>query len=715
VSDATPPDLDYRRLLMASPNAYAVLSPDLRIIDANPAWLSLVHGPPDHYIGRYFFDALPARMDDAARDLRAMFHRVLDRKRPETIPLIHYPLPTLPDGGAHGPWQDRYWTVNCAPLLGNDGTVVAILAGPIDITDLVTSREGPDDVPGGAALRLNEQLAGERRRFRQLMQQAPGFIAVGHGSDHVFELVNDAYYQLVGHRDIIGKPVREALPELEGQGFYELLDRVYATGEPFIGRAMPIQLQLRPGAPPVERYIDFIYQPILGEDGAVTGIFVQGHDVTDAHELAVRVSHQAAHDALTGLVNRREFEARLSRLFDGLRDSTAQHALIYLDLDQFKVVNDTCGHAAGDELLRQVADVLRRHVHPCHTLARLGGDEFGLLLEDTGTESARALAETLRQAIDDLEYTRDQRTFGCSASLGVVAFGSEIGGITDALSAADSACFLAKEKGRNRVQMHWADDDELAERRREMDWVGRLREALSDGRILLYAQRIAALRAAPERQHVELLVRLRDVDGSIVPPMAFIPAAERYGVMPAVDRHVIAAAFRHLASMAPDERSRISLSVNLSGRTLSDENLVPFIRGLLDAMPVHRGEICFEVTETAAVHNLAHTTRLLHELRAMGFCFALDDFGSGMSSFSYLKHLPVDFLKIDGAFIRNVRHDRADAAMVEAIARVAKVMDIRTVAEYVEDAETCTLLTGLGVDYAQGFGVHVPEPLETLC
>jgi EAL domain-containing protein (putative c-di-GMP-specific phosphodiesterase class I) len=296
-----------------------------------------------------------------------------------------------------------------------------------------------------------------------------------------------------------------------------------------------------------------------------------------------------------------------------------------------------------------------------------------------------------------------------------VAFGSEIGGITDALSAADSACFLAKEKGRNRVQMHWADDDELAERRREMDWVGRLREALSDGRILLYAQRIAALRAAPERQHVELLVRLRDVDGSIVPPMAFIPAAERYGVMPAVDRHVIAAAFRHLASMAPDERSRISLSVNLSGRTLSDENLVPFIRGLLDAMPVHRGEICFEVTETAAVHNLAHTTRLLHELRAMGFCFALDDFGSGMSSFSYLKHLPVDFLKIDGAFIRNVRHDRADAAMVEAIARVAKVMDIRTVAEYVEDAETCTLLTGLGVDYAQGFGVHVPEPLETLC
>jgi diguanylate cyclase (GGDEF)-like protein len=442
---------------------------------------------------------------------------------------------------------------------------------------------------------------------------------------------------------------------------------------------------------------------------------VQGHDVTDAHELAVRVSYQAAHDALTGLVNRREFEARLARVFDAMREGTREHALIYLDLDQFKVVNDTCGHAAGDELLRQVADVLRGHVQPRHTLARLGGDEFGLLLEDASAAEAQALAETLREAIDNLEYTRGQRTFGCSASLGVVVFGAEIGGMTDALSAADSACFLAKEKGRNRVQMHWADDHELAERRREMDWVGRLREALAEGRIVLHAQRIGALTPRlDDRERMELLVRLRDVDGSLVPPMAFIPAAERYGVMPAVDRHVICAAFRYLASLPPADRDRLSLSVNLSGRTLSDENLVPFVRGLLEATPIHRGEICFEVTETAAVHNLAHTARLLHELREMGFRFALDDFGSGMSSFSYLKHLPVDYLKIDGAFIRNVRRDRADAAMVEAIARVAKVMDIRTVAEYVEDAATCELLAGLGVDYAQGYGVHVPEPLDAV-
>lgn len=708
---APTPGLDYQRLLMASPNAYAVLSRDLRIIDANPAWLALANGPPRNYIGRRFFDALPARMQESARDLRALFSRVIERGQADTLPLLHYPLP-IAQGNGEG-WQDRYWSVSSAPLHDDAGRVAGLLVCPIDITQHVLETEAASDLKrSNTARRASAQMARERQRFRQLMQQAPGFVAVGQGPTHVFELVNNAYYQLVGHRDIIGKPVREALPELAGQGFYELLDQVYASGQPFIGRAMPILLQTEPGAPPVERHIDFIYQPIVDEDARVTGIFVQGHDVTDAHALAMRVSHQAAHDALTGLLNRRDFERRLQHVMDGLREHDTQHSLLYLDLDQFKVVNDTCGHAAGDALLCQIADALQARVSAPHALARLGGDEFGLLLEHTGHEASRVLAEQLRETVEALEFVHGNRLFGCSASVGVVTFDRTIGGVHEVLIAADSACLLAKEKGRNRVQVHAAGDLEVLDRRREMDWVSRLREALAEGRMYVHAQRIVAL--APTRtprDRMELLVRLRDRDGTTVPPMAFIPAAERYGVMPTIDRFVIRTAFRHLAALTPGVRARTSLSVNLSGRTLSDDRLVAFVREQLQAHQIAPGEICFEITETAAVNNLSLTTRLVQELRGLGFRFALDDFGSGMSSFGYLKHLPVDYLKIDGTFIRNLRNDRVDAAMVEAIAKVAGVMGIRTVAEYVEDAETADLLAEMGVDYAQGYGMHVPEPL----
>ncbi len=710
--DAAPsPRLDYQRMLMASPNAYAVLSRDLRILEVNPAWMALVGASVNDFTNRYFFDVLPARTPESARELRALFSRVLERGQAESLPLLHYPLPGA--AGDRRRWLDRYWTVHVIPLEDAAGRVRALLACPIDLTRHVLEAEsGADPIRDGPARQIGAQLARERQHFRQLMQQAPGFVAVGHGPSHVFELVNNAYYQLVGHRDIIGKPVREALPELAGQGFYELLDQVFASGEPFIGRAMPILLQPEPDAPPVQRHIDFIYQPIMDEDGQVSGIFVQGHDVTEAHALATKVAYQAAHDSLTGLLSRREFEQRLTRAVEAQRTEDLPHSLLYLDLDQFKVVNDTCGHAAGDAMLRQIADVLLARMPDAHTLSRLGGDEFGLLLENTGREQANALAEQLREAVEAVEFVHDNRRFGCSASVGVVTFGREIGNMSEALRAADAACLLAKDKGRNRVQVHGLDDQELLERRREMDWVSHLREALAENRMLVHAQRIVALApGADPRERMELLVRLRDRDGAMVPPMAFIPAAERYGVMPAVDRFVIATAFRHLAALDPATRARTSLSVNLSGRTLSDERLVAFVEELLLAHPFAPGEICFEITETAAVHDLALTTRMLHTLRGLGFRFALDDFGSGMSSFGYLKHLPVDYLKIDGIFIRNLRNDPVDAAMVEAIARVAGAMGIRTVAEYVEDAETAHLLAALGVDYAQGYGVHKPVPL----
>lgn len=394
---APTPGLDYQRLLMASPNAYAVLSRDLRILDANPAWLALANGPPRNYIGRHFFDALPARMQESARDLRALFSRVIERGQADTLPLLHYPLP-IAQGNGEG-WQDRYWSVSSAPLHDDAGRVAGLLVCPIDITQHVLETEAASDLKrSNTARRASAQMARERQRFRQLMQQAPGFVAVGQGPTHVFELVNNAYYQLVGHRDIIGKPVREALPELAGQGFYELLDQVYASGQPFIGRAMPILLQTEPGAPPVERHIDFIYQPIVDEDARVTGIFVQGHDVTEAHALAMRVSHQAAHDALTGLLNRRDFERRLQHVMDGLRAHDTQHSLLYLDLDHFKAFNDDFGHLAGDRALQITGELLRTALRPQDIAARFGGEEFAVILPGTDVLGARRTAHGARRS-----------------------------------------------------------------------------------------------------------------------------------------------------------------------------------------------------------------------------------------------------------------------------------------------------------------------------
>ncbi|MCP1364317.1 EAL domain-containing protein, partial [Halomonas sp. BBD48] len=283
--------------------------------------------------------------------------------------------------------------------------------------------------------------------------------------------------------------------------------------------------------------------------------------------------------------------------------------------------------------------------------------------------------------------------------------------LKEILSTADSACLLAKEKGRNRVHVYSPDDDELSSRLREMSWIGRLREALNEERLILHAQRIAPIRADSDQQRWEVLVRLQEVDGSLVPPMAFIPAAERYNLMPLIDRYVVEKVFRYAENLPVAERDRMTLSINLSGATLGDNEFLAFVQEKLTQYAISPERICFEITETMAVANLKQTAQLLHALRKLGFRFALDDFGSGMSSLGYLKNLPVDFLKIDGAFVKDIVDDRVDRAMVEAIARVASVMGIQTVAEYVENDRILALLDSLGVDFAQGFGVHRPGPL----
>lgn len=425
-----------------------------------------------------------------------------------------------------------------------------------------------------------------------------------------------------------------------------------------------------------------------------------------------QISYQASHDALTGLMNRREFERRLGTALEEAQFKPAVHSMLYLDLDQFKIVNDTCGHNAGDALLQQLAATLQAALRQNDILARLGGDEFGVLLEHCPGEPALRIAETLRLAVASFRFLWLDKTFSVGVSIGLATFGGEGMTVGDVFSIVDGACYVAKDLGRNRIHVYSADDTELAERTGQMNWVGRITQALEQDRMCLYRQAIAPLgdKTGKAERYYEVLLRMRDEDGREISPAAFLPAAERYNLMPAIDFWVIRTAFENYAKSGGEARG-CNLSINLSGATLGDERLLPYIREQLQYFSVPPTAICFEITETAAIAKLATATVLIRELKQLGCRFALDDFGSGMSSFGYLKNLPIDFIKIDGAFVREVDSDPIDRAMVEAINNIGHVMGIKTIAEFVETEAIVAVLCDLGVDYAQGYYIGRPEPM----
>ncbi|MDC3946778.1 EAL domain-containing protein [Pseudomonas aeruginosa] len=449
--------------------------------------------------------------------------------------------------------------------------------------------------------------------------------------------------------------------------------------------------------------------------GEITGVVLVLHDMTRERQYMARLSWQATHDALTGLTNRREFEYRLQIALERLERNSGRHALMFLDLDQFKLVNDTCGHAAGDELLRQVCTLLQQGLREGDTLARLGGDEFGILLENCPAEKAVEIADHLRKTIQDLHFTWSGQPFNCTVSVGLVHLLPGISTLEEALRSADMACYMAKEKGRNRVQVFHQDDVELSMRFGEMTWVQRIHLALEEDRFSLYAQPIVPLgEGAEEGLHVELLLRLRDEGGRLVPPLSFIPAAERYGLMTLIDRWVVENAFRTLVERAQDPRAEPigTCAINLSGATIGDESFLQFLTELFARYRIPPQTICFEVTETVAVANLASAIRFINELKDTGCRFSLDDFCAGMSSFIYLKHLPVDYLKIDGSFVKDMLEDPIDRAMVQVINHIGHVMGKRTIAEFVETVEVMEALREIGIDYAQGLAIGAPLPFS---
>lgn len=433
-------------------------------------------------------------------------------------------------------------------------------------------------------------------------------------------------------------------------------------------------------------------------------------DITKLRNLSVKMSYQASHDALTNLHNRREFERRLNQATEDAKINHKTHSICFMDLDKFKVVNDTCGHVAGDELLKQVSSLIASNIRDTDTIARLGGDEFGLLLNSCPVEKANILAEKIRKSIDNFRFQWDNKTFRIGICIGIVTLDNRSGTVKEILSAADTACYLAKEQGRNRIHIYENDEASVVKHTNEINWINRINDALDQNKFVLYFQKITAVNPQG-KDHYEVLIRMIADDGSTIPPSSFIPSAERFDIMPSIDHWVIK---NTLLILSQPQYQNLHFSINLSGQSLSDKSFMQKCIVQIENSEVNADRLCFEITETAMIANLSNAIHSVSILRELGCKVSLDDFGSGLSSFSYLKNLPVDFLKIDGSLIRELENDPINVTMVESIIHIGHSMGLKTIAEYVENDAILKIVTAMKIDFVQGYGIARPVPLEEL-
>ncbi len=593
---------------------------------------------------------------------------------------------------ATGEWR---WVISRAKAKVDDkGRLLRLVGVELDITER----------------KLYEEALFREKESAQITLQSIGDGVITTDAKGVIDYVNPVAEALTGWRleDSQGRAIEEIFRAFHEETC-EPLENPLAVAirrTRSIKSVRPMLLIRRDGN---EIYVESTASPIRDGSGAVSGGVLVFHDVSEARELNRRLSYHASHDVLTGLVNRREFENRMERALKSAKARETSYALCVLDLDQFKIVNDTCGHSAGDALLGQVGALLKSKVRWRDTLARLGGDEFGILLESCSLDEAMRTAEALREAVRNFKFTWEERTFRLGASIGVVPISADNADVASVLSAADSACQAAKEAGRNRVHSFEENDIDLMRRRREMQWAARINNALEEGRFELFRQTILPLQKTETGAHYELLLRMRDEAGKIVAPDNFMTAAERYGITPSIDRWVIENAFRWLVSEA-DEREKLTMcSINLSGQSLGDDKFLPYVIDQFHRSGLDATKICFEITETAAIASFSQANRFIQALKELGCKFALDDFGTGLSSFGYLKHFPVDYLKIDGSFVKEILHDPIDREMVRSINEIGHLTGKQTIAEFAENQEIINMLQSLGVDYAQGYGVSQPQ------
>jgi len=460
-----------------------------------------------------------------------------------------------------------------------------------------------------------------------------------------------------------------------------------------------------------ERSIELSASPIRNSAQELIGAVVLLHDVTEMRGLARQMSYQATHDALTGLVNRREFERRLEEAIESGHRGDGQHVLCYLDLDRFKIVNDSSGHLAGDSMLREVAKLLRDAVRDSDTVGRLGGDEFGTLLVGCPLDKARQIADDLTRSVGEYRFVWKDKIFNIGVSVGLVEISRESGTLEELLAAADTACYVAKKQGSGRVVVYSARDEALARHTGEIQWLQRLQGALKENRFHLYQQVIVPAHGDDGGPALEVLLRLQDEAGHELPPSEFMRAAERYRLMGLVDRWVVQTTFAALGRGAIPVPAHRSVAINISGQTLGDAQFLEFVVECFDTSGVAPAQVCFEINESAVVANLDHARRFVGVLHGMGCQFALDDFGSGVGSFSNLKNLPLDYLKIDGSFMRNLERDTVNQAMVAAMIKLARTLNFKVIAEQVEDAASVDVARRMGVDYLQGYAIGRPQPL----
>lgn len=573
------------------------------------------------------------------------------------------------------------------------GSIISLLISALLWSLAVTRRK---------ALALGAQMSSRYReselRFRALNELLPALVLLADARDWKIVYANQAARKRLG--DPNGQPLSSLFLDQQLQA--QSRDPAYLRSS---WNRLEAELRAADGT-------SFWADASIAEvdvDGTPHLLMV-ATDNSEQRELTDRLSYQAAHDALTGLYNRREFERRVEEVLKE-RSATATNglwALLYIDLDQFKLINDVSGHMAGDQLLQQLALIMRQQLRSGDVLARLGGDEFGLLTFHGNDSGALELAEQLRRSIETLLFAWQERSYTVSCSIGMVVIDQQLPTLKDLLAWADTACYMAKENGRNRVHVY-REDDETSRRHGEMEWVNRLRWAMEQDRLLLDYQQIVSLTGEDTDTNIELLLRLRDEDGSIVLPGAFLPAAERYGLMPAIDRWVIRKALANFANLHPTTQTLGSCAINLSGASIEDEGLADFILGCLAEHGVPPQRLCFEVTETVAVRNLLKVASIVERLRRAGCSIALDDFGAGMSSFGYLKNLPLDLIKIDRSFIVDLDTDPISHTIISAIAKIGHQRGLKVVAEGVSSEHLCEAARSLGVDYAQGFGLHRPE------
>ena len=559
--------------------------------------------------------------------------------------------------------------------------------------------------------KTEEQLFFEKE-LAQITLNSIGDGVITVDKDYLIQTINPVAEMLadVENKDIIGKNILSIYEGEEATQRNKINKNLKNSG---IQRSLfDFSLTKKDGS---KFEVEHTITPIIDKENNILGAVIILRDVTEVRTMEKRLSYQASHDALTGLINRREFEVRLKQTIRNAQAEHETHSTCFLDLDKFKIINDTSGHAAGDEFLKQISKTIQSQLRQTDVLARLGGDEFAIILDGCSIYQATNICNKVIKTIKETRFNWGKNSFESGASIGIVPITQLTVSVSEVMSSVDAACYEAKDKGRNRIQVFEPDNAEYIKHQAETSWIQKIKTAISENHFELYFQEILNVNPEyPTPKTVELLIRLND-DEQVIYPDSFIPTAERYNLMPKIDEWVISNTFEFMQSYKEKHNSDIRVAINLSGQSLSEDSVLNLITNKLRKNKELKKElICFEITETAAIANMSKAIEFIANIKQMGCKFSLDDFGSGLSSFSYLKNMPVDNIKIDGIFIRGINTDATNRIFVESIHNISKIMGIKTTAEYVENEDILECIKSIGIDYAQGYHIAKPEPVKNL-